>query len=116
VSDDPYTWTAPAGPPETWSDADWLRDMARANFVTEDIERADKIARMLDAMPAALAVVRSELNLLAEAVAADVVAELKHVKAQLAKVRAAATDWSDVGTAEDAIWRVQDILEGRRDH
>ncbi len=51
---DPYAWTPPTGPSDTWSDADWLRDMARANFVTEDIERADKIAARLDAADRAL--------------------------------------------------------------
>jgi hypothetical protein len=44
---DPYVWTAPDAPRETWSDADWLRAEARANFVTEDIERADRIADQL---------------------------------------------------------------------
>src|SRR5688572_19091393 len=86
---DPYAWNPPSTPPETWSDAGWLRAEARANFVTEDIELADEIARLLDAMPAALAVVRSELNLLAQPVAGDVVAELADLTRQLRTVEEA---------------------------
>jgi hypothetical protein len=82
MTDDPYAWNPPETPRETWSDADWLRAEARANFVTEDIERADKIARMLDGMAASIAVMRTDLDMLADAVVADVAAELKHVKAE----------------------------------
>jgi hypothetical protein len=114
MSYDPYDWTPPDSPRETWSDADWLRAEARANFVTEDIERADKIARMLDGMAAIVAVMRTNLDVLAEAVVADVAAELKHVKSQLEQVREAVTDWPDVGTAQDAIDRIGDVLAGRR--
>jgi hypothetical protein len=60
---DPCVWTAPAGPPETWSDADWLRDMARSNFVTEDIERADKIAARLETLEAAIAEALDDLSI-----------------------------------------------------
>jgi hypothetical protein len=111
---DPYAWTPPDAPRETWSDADWLRDMARSNFVTEDIARADKIATMLDGLASIVAVMRTDLDMLAEAVVADVAAELKHVKTQLEHVREAVTDWPDVGTAQDAIDRVGDVLAGRR--
>jgi hypothetical protein len=45
---DPYDWRAPDGDQSTWSDADWLRYEARSNFITEDIERADRIADRLD--------------------------------------------------------------------
>jgi hypothetical protein len=45
---DPYDRKAPEGDPGTWSDADWLRYEARSNFITEDIERADRIAARLD--------------------------------------------------------------------
>jgi hypothetical protein len=45
---DPYDWRAPDGDQSTWSDADWLRYEARSNFITEDIERADRIAARLD--------------------------------------------------------------------
>lgn len=44
---DPYDWNLPDLPPEQMTDADWLRDMARANFIEEDIERADRIAARL---------------------------------------------------------------------
>jgi hypothetical protein len=44
VSDDSYGWKDPDGDQASWSDADWLRSMARANFVIEDIARADRIA------------------------------------------------------------------------
>lgn len=45
---DPYDWSSPETPREQWSDADWLRDEALANFVTEDVERAFQIAARLD--------------------------------------------------------------------
>ena len=45
---DPYDWNPPDLPPEQMTDADWLRSQARANFITEDIERADRIAARLD--------------------------------------------------------------------
>jgi hypothetical protein len=66
MSDDPYAWTAPAGPPESWPDADWLRAEARANFVIEDIERADKIARTLEYLSRYKSVVESVIADFAE--------------------------------------------------
>jgi hypothetical protein len=63
---DPFDWNPPDSPRETWSDADWLRDMARANFVTEDIERADKIARTLEYLSRYKSVVESVIADFAE--------------------------------------------------
>ena len=45
---DPYDWNPPDLAPEDMTDSDWLRSHARANFITEDIERADRIASQLD--------------------------------------------------------------------
>lgn len=49
MSDDPCDWKEPDGDPAAWSDADWLRSMARANLIAEDIARADRIAKQLEA-------------------------------------------------------------------
>jgi hypothetical protein len=114
VSDDPYDWKDPDGDQARWSDADWLRSMARSNFVIEDIARADKIADWLSFLSETVAALRADLNETAKAVAADVVAERDHLKAILAKIRERTTDWQDVGTALDALDAVGDILAGRR--
>lgn len=52
---DPYDWQGPDCALEDMSDADWLRHEARANFITEDIERADRIAAEIDRLRSQIA-------------------------------------------------------------
>ena len=63
MSDDPYDWKEPVGDPASWSDADWLRNMARANFVIDDIARADWISARLETLEAAIRQIENECHL-----------------------------------------------------